>query len=126
MAVRHDEWVQIKEANDFKLNQLRTANGPLVNIDDLEERVCTQDDMFRTSCEDKPASTEFVEQPGYQSHGTVRSTGTCTPQEAADPSNAEAHGYRCTCSTDADGNEACVRVEVDGENNAELYHDIPR
>merc|ERR1711939_770567 len=48
MAKRHDEWVEIKERNDFKLNQLRTANGPLVNIDDLEERVCTQDDMFRT------------------------------------------------------------------------------
>lgn len=126
MAIRHDEWVQIKEANDFKLNQLRTANGPLVNIDDLEERVCTQDDMFRTSCVDQPASTEFVEQAGYESHGTVRSTGTCTPEDAADEANAEAHGYRCTCSTDADGAQTCVRVEVDGELNAELYHNIPR
>jgi len=128
MAVRHDEWVQIKEANDFKLNQLRTANGPLVNIDDLEERVCTQDDMFRTSCTDQPASTEFVENAGYQTHGTVRTTGTCTPEEAL--ANDETRGYRCTCSTstDADGVETqtCVRVEVDGEMNDELYHNIPR
>ena len=42
MAIRHDEWIEIKEKNDFKLNQLRTANGPLVDIDDLEERECTQ------------------------------------------------------------------------------------
>lgn len=124
MAVRHDEWIQIKEANDFKLNQLRTANGPLVNIDDLEERVCTQDDMFRTSCTDQDATTEFVEQPGYQSHGTVRATGTCTPQDAA--TNDETRGYRCTCSTDANNVQTCVRVEVDGEENAELYHNIPR
>ena len=128
MAVRHDEWVQIKEANDFKLNQLRTANGPLVNIDDLEERVCTQDDMFRTSCTDQPSSAEFVEHAGYQSHGTVRSTGVCTPEDAADPANEERQGYRCTCSTDADGQPVapCVRVEIDGEDNAQLYHNIPR
>ena len=46
MAKRHDEWVEIKEKNDFKLNQLRTANGPLVDIDNLVERECTQDDQI--------------------------------------------------------------------------------
>jgi len=125
MAVRHDEWVEIKQRNDFKLNQLRTANGPLVNIDDLEERECTQDDMFRTSCMDVPADSEFVEQPGYMSHGTVRAVGTCTEAEAADPANAEREGYRCVCNDDADGNPTCVLVEVDGEEHATLYHDIP-
>ena len=126
MAVRHDEWVEIKQRNDFKLNQLRTANGPLVSIDDLEERECTQDDMFRTSCVDVPASSGFVEQPGYTSHGTVRATGTCTEAEANDPGNAEREGYRCVCSYDADDTATCVRVEIDGEEHATLYHDIPR
>ncbi len=126
MAVRHDEWVEIKQRNDFKLNQLRTANGPLVHIDDLEERECTQDDMFRTECVDVPSSSEFVEQPGYTSHGTVRATGTCTEQDAADPANAEREGYRCVCSYDADDVATCVQVEIDGEEHATLYHDIPR
>lgn len=126
MAVRHDEWVEIKQRNDFKLNQLRTANGPLVHIDDLEERECTQDDMFRTECVDVPSSSEFVEQPGYTSHGTVRATGTCTEAEANDPANAEREGYRCVCSYDADDAATCVLVEIDGEEHATLYHDIPR
>jgi hypothetical protein len=126
MAVKHDEWVEIKERNDFKLNQLRTANGPLVNIDDLEERECTQDDMFHTSCVEKPASAGFVEAPGYTSHGTIAGTGTCTAADAANPAYAEAQGYRCVCSTDADGNDTCVQVTVDGEMDATAYHDIPR
>jgi hypothetical protein len=126
MAVRHDEWVEIKEKNDFKLNQLRTANGPLVNIDDLEERECTQDDMFRTSCVDVQSSTAFVTQPGYTSHGTIAATGTCTEAEALDTANAERQGYRCVCSYDADQVATCVRVEVDGEDDATLYDDIPR
>merc|ERR1712072_1198978 len=83
MAIRHDEWIEIKEKNDFKLNQLRTANGPLVDIDDLQERECTVDDMFHTSCTDVDASTAFVEEPGYTSHGTVGSAGVCTAIEEA-------------------------------------------
>jgi len=127
MAVRHDEWVEIKEKNDFKLNQLRTANGPLVDIDDLQERECTVDDMFHTSCTDVDASTAFVEEPGYTSHGTVGSVGICTDAEAAaarDPTTSdESRGFRCVCP---EGDGDCVKVEVDGEMDATLYHNIPR
>jgi hypothetical protein len=130
MAIRHDEWIEIKEKNDFKLNQLRTANGPLVDIDDLEERECTQDDRFRTSCTQVDASDKFVTQPGYNTHGTVSSTGvcagddtiTCTEANVADPAHpcssadpdtdgvaglvipnpakSDNRGHRCVCSYD--------------------------
>ena len=73
MAKRHDEWVEIKARNDFKLNQLRTANGPLVKIDSLKERECSQDDMFKTECHEVGAKDKFVSQPGYMTHGTVES-----------------------------------------------------
>merc|ERR1711865_986935 len=72
MAKRHDEWVEIKARNDFKLNQLRTANGPLTKIPDLKEKECTQNDMFQTECHDVAASSKFVSQPGYMTYGTVK------------------------------------------------------
>ena len=163
MAIRHDEWVQIKEKNDFKLSQLRTANGPLVDIPDLQERVCTQDDQFQTSCTYADASDQFVSQPGYQSHGEIESVGTCTTANnelvgvsvaatgnaddprgglaytryVPNPDKADAQGYRCSCSYDADDratigtysdgdDEACVKVIVGGEMNNDMYDDIPR
>ena len=71
MAKRHDEWVEIKARNDFKLNQLRTANGPLVGISKLKTRECSQDDMFHTECHEVDASKKFETQPGYMTHGSV-------------------------------------------------------
>jgi len=146
MAKRHDEWVEIKERNDFKLNQLRTANGPLVAIDDLEERVCTQDDMFRTSCKEVDVSKTFETAPGYVSHQTMKELGTCTKsQEGTSPER----GYSCVCSartceknddnidsccgsngcTSKDGEwvtDVCVKVVIDGEMKDDIYDAIPR
>ena len=128
MAVKHDEWVEIKEKNDFKLNQLRTANGPLVEIDDLQERVCTQDDMFHTACTEVDASANFMAAPGYTSHGTVGSVGICSAAEAANARNpltsSEARGFRCVCPDDETAD--CVKVQVDGEMDATAYASIPR
>ena len=146
MAQRHDEWVQIKERNDFKLNQLRTANGPLVKINDLEERVCTQDDMFRTSCTEQNVSQTFQTSPGYESYGVseggYKTIGTCTPNEAGYTFSETAagsyvgystlpnRGGSCVCNADATTDtgyeEVCVLVEIDGALKDDLYDTIPR
>jgi hypothetical protein len=157
MAKRHDEWVEIKERNDFKLSQLRTANGPLVNIDDLEERVCTQDDMFRTECHQVDSTKSFSTTPGYNSAGTAKSIGTCTKaEEGSYPTKAGSkRGVSCVCSVQtcpkietgidtccgsngcrttnvgtaaepAYETDVCVKVEINGEMQKNLYDDIPR
>jgi len=147
MAQRHDEWVQIKERNDFKLNQLRTANGPLVNIEDLEERVCTQDDMFHTACVEQDVSATFETAAGYQSAGTVQSIDTCEPYETGFTWSVtsagslvgysdDSYGGSCVCNqaapdSDEDENDdgfedVCVRVEIDGALVDNLYDGIPR
>jgi hypothetical protein len=153
MAQRHDEWVQIKERNDFKLNQLRTANGPLVKISDLEERVCSQDDMFRTSCVQQDVSDTFITSPGYESYGVDEATGlpvpggyktigTCAPDEAGYTFTATAagsyvgystlpnRGGSCVCNADSTTTsgyeDVCVLVEIDGALKDDLYDAIPR
>jgi hypothetical protein len=146
MAKRHDEWVEIKERNDFKLNQLRTANGPLVPIAELEERECSQDDMFRTSCKQVGVSKTFETMPGYKSHQTMKTIGTCSKAEEG---TTPEHGYSCVCSTrtceedskaidsccGANGctavegvftTDVCVKVVIDGELKDDLYDSIPR
>jgi hypothetical protein len=100
MAKRHDEWVEIKARNDFKLNQLRTANGPLVKIDDLKERECTQNDMFRTECHEIKANSKFKSQPGYMTHGTVEKISGSSTKD--------------------------VKVTVGSEMKSDLYNSIPR
>ena len=123
MAKEHDRWIELKAKNDFKLNQLRTANGPLVDIDALQERQCTQDDMFHTSCTNVAADAKFVTQPGYMSHQTVNEIGTCT--EAEEGQNAVVSG------PDGDGpyTQRCVKgvlVRIDGEYHDDMYINIPR
>jgi len=70
MAEKADNWAAVKEELEFELNQLKTANGPLVQIDDLEETECTQDEFFQVSCQQINASDKFEEQDGYVSYGT--------------------------------------------------------
>merc|ERR1712093_885035 len=95
-----------------------------------EERECTQDDRFRTSCAQVDASDKFKTQPGYNTHGTVSSTGVCSDSDLytcqvadvinpahpctsansdtdgigglviPDPDNADEQGRRCVCSYD--------------------------
>merc|ERR1711865_1126983 len=115
MAKHHDEWVEIKEKNDFKLNQLRTANGPLVDIDNLVERECTQDDQFRTSCKDVSASDRFETVAGYQTKSTLGAVGTC--DESDEAKNGAEAGYRCVNG---------VKVQIDGEYITDYYDSIPR
>jgi len=115
MAKRHDEWVEIKEKNDFKLNQLRTANGPLVDIDNLVERECTQDDQFRTSCKDVSASDRFETVAGYKTQSTLGAVGTC--DESDEARNGAEVGYRCVNG---------VKVQIDGEYITDYYDSIPR
>jgi len=167
MAKRHDEWVEIKEKNDFKLNQLRTANGPLVHIDDLQTRVCTQDDMFHTECVDENSTENFNEAPGYVSSQTVEHVGVCAPNSdgfswstTASGTlmgySSDGYGGSCVCNPapagtgitsggysaeacelagedgefmDVDGTcyeASCVLVEIAGEMQQNLYHNIPR
>jgi hypothetical protein len=118
MAKRHDEWVQIKERNDFKLSQLRTANGPLVNIDDLEERQCEQDDMFRTSCRNVPSSETFKTSAGYRSGQTVKDIGTCSPTSTDYTWQASTSGtrvgYSTLSSTSSPGTCTCSPAATDG------------
>ena len=123
MAKEHDRWIELKAKNDFKLNQLRTANGPLVDIDALQERQCTQDDMFHTSCTNVAADAKFVTQPGYMSHQTVNTIGTCTEDEEGQ--NTVVSG------PDGDGpyTQRCVKgvlVRIDGEYHDDMYINIPR
>merc|ERR1712139_225583 len=70
MAEKADNWAAVKEELEFELNQLKTTNGPLVQIDDLEETECTQDEFFQVSCQQINASDKFEEQDGYVSYGT--------------------------------------------------------
>ena len=67
-------------------------------------------------------------------HGRV---GSPQGRSGRSPDNADAQGYRCSCSYDADDratigtytdgdDEACVKVIVGGEMNNEAYDDIPR
>ena len=131
MAKQHDEWVEIRAMNDFKLNQLRTANGPLVDIDKLEERVCTQDDMFHTTCSNVGiADGAFETQPGYKTHATVGDIGTCTEVTAAtataDATWSDEDG---TVHQDSDHGVRCVKgvkVSIDGELDNDMYNLIPR
>merc|ERR1712070_737245 len=145
MAKRHDEWVEIKERNDFKLNQLRTANGPLVPITELEERECSQDDMFRTSCKQVDVSKTFETAPDYKSHQSMKTIGTCSKSEEG---TTPERGYSCVCSTrtceedskktdsccgaagcasvdDVFITDVCVKVVIDGEMKDDLYDSIP-
>jgi hypothetical protein len=118
MAKRHDEWVQIKERNDFKLSQLRTANGPLVNIDDLEERQCEQDDMFRTSCKNVPSSETFKTSAGYKSGQTVKDIGTCSPTSTdytwQSTVGGTRVGYSTLSATSSPGTCTCSLATSDG------------
>ena len=53
------------------------CTGPLVKLDNLKERECTQNDKFQTECHEVGATDKFISQPGYKTHGTVDSvTGT--------------------------------------------------
>jgi hypothetical protein len=70
MAQKADNWAAVKEELTFELNQLKTANGPLVDIENLQTTQCTQDDFFQVSCETEDASELFEEGEGYVSHGT--------------------------------------------------------
>ena len=102
---------------DHGLNQLRTANGPLVDIDALEERECTQDDRFRTSCTQVDASDKFVTQPGYNTHGTVSSTGVCAGDDTITCSEADVADPAHPCSSadpDTDGGAGRARLQSPG------------
>merc|ERR1712188_47708 len=70
MAEKADNWAAVKQELEFELNQLKTANGPLVDIEDLQETECSQDEFFQVSCEQVDASDKFEEQEGYVSYGT--------------------------------------------------------
>merc|ERR1712196_704926 len=88
MQIKADNWVQVKESLEFELNQLKTANGPLVNIEDLKETECTQDSFYQVSCEEVDASQDFVEQAGYVSYGT----GTWVDDETYEVDSAYVDG----------------------------------
>jgi hypothetical protein len=46
--VKYSEWRMVKERAMANMNAVATHNGPRVHIDELETRVCTRDDRFRT------------------------------------------------------------------------------
>merc|ERR1712196_580267 len=52
MAEKSANWDAVKAKLQFELNQLKTANGPLVEIDDLKETECTQDEFYQVTCVD--------------------------------------------------------------------------
>jgi len=70
MAVKADNWKQVKQQLQFQLNQLKTANGPLVDIDDLKETECEQDEFYQVSCTEVSASDKFQQGTGYVSYGS--------------------------------------------------------
>jgi len=70
MAEKADNWAAVKQELEFELNQLKTANGPLVDIEDLQETECSQDEFFQVSCEQVDASDKFEEQEGYVTYGS--------------------------------------------------------
>ena len=48
--VKYSEWRMVKERALFSMLKVRSANGPRVPIDQLQQQVCTKDNKFRTEC----------------------------------------------------------------------------
>merc|ERR1712028_66210 len=71
-AIKQDKLKQEFARSRFTINQLKTANGPLVNTAKFSETECTADQFYRVGCtEAETDKSSLYKGSGYVTAGTV-------------------------------------------------------
>merc|ERR1712146_372421 len=84
-AIKMDKLKQEFARSRFTINQLKTANGPLVDTTQFAESACTADQFYRVDCtETSTDRSNLYTGSGYRTSGTVDEAATNGDTSAPD------------------------------------------